>query len=163
VSLFASAPSDPADPVGLAQFTLPGSSSAAEQDPHGFLYWPPTGLLVLPIVVGYDVPGCGQRAPAGGSNPGVPAVVLGSPGRTSVIAPSYLPLTGVLVLHVGVGAVDQVGLVSQPSGESSGALCGLPGISRSLVVDNTLWTVSLGGLMASDLNTLDQVAWLPVA
>ncbi|GAA4243659.1 beta-propeller domain-containing protein [Dactylosporangium darangshiense] len=37
-----------AAPARLAQFQVPGATSAAEFDPHAFLYWPATGLLVLP-------------------------------------------------------------------------------------------------------------------
>ncbi len=40
---------DPANPRRLAQHHLPGASSEAEYDPHAFLYWSPTGLLVLPV------------------------------------------------------------------------------------------------------------------
>ena len=36
-----------------------------------------------------------------------------------------------------------------------------PGIRRSLVVGDALWTVSAAGLMASDLSTLDRVGWVP--
>ena len=41
---------DPAKPSRLARYQLPGSGhSMAEFDPHAFLYWPATGLLVIPI------------------------------------------------------------------------------------------------------------------
>jgi uncharacterized secreted protein with C-terminal beta-propeller domain len=38
-----------AAPARLAQFEVPGATSAAEWDPHAFLYWPATGQLVLPM------------------------------------------------------------------------------------------------------------------
>jgi len=41
---------DPAHPARLAQQQLPGAHSEAEFDPHAFLYWPQTGLLVLPLM-----------------------------------------------------------------------------------------------------------------
>ncbi|MFD9738622.1 beta-propeller domain-containing protein [Umezawaea sp. NPDC059074] len=44
---------DPAKPQRLAQYHLPGASSEAEYDPHAFLYWQPTGLLVLPVTGQY--------------------------------------------------------------------------------------------------------------
>jgi uncharacterized secreted protein with C-terminal beta-propeller domain len=47
VSLFDVA--DPAKPTRIAQYPLPGTYSEAESDPHAFLYWPPTGLLVVPV------------------------------------------------------------------------------------------------------------------
>jgi uncharacterized secreted protein with C-terminal beta-propeller domain len=46
VSLFDVA--DPTKPTRIAQYTLPGSYTEAEYDPHAFLYWQPTGLLVVP-------------------------------------------------------------------------------------------------------------------
>jgi uncharacterized secreted protein with C-terminal beta-propeller domain len=41
--------SDPANPTRLANATLTGSSSDAEYDHHAFLYWPKTGLTVVPL------------------------------------------------------------------------------------------------------------------
>ncbi|WP_218951973.1 beta-propeller domain-containing protein [Amycolatopsis anabasis] len=40
---------DAARPRRIAQHQLPGGSSEVESDPHAFLYWPPTGLLVVPV------------------------------------------------------------------------------------------------------------------
>jgi hypothetical protein len=52
------------------------------------------------------------------------------------------------------GSLTRVGLLVQP-----GMAQGAP-VERSLVVGSTLWTVSAAGLMASDLGTLHQEAWL---
>ncbi|MFG2038863.1 beta-propeller domain-containing protein [Dactylosporangium sp. NPDC048998] len=43
---------DMAAPARLAQFQVPGASSPAEFDPHAFLYWPASGLLVVPTYAG---------------------------------------------------------------------------------------------------------------
>ncbi|GAA0917539.1 beta-propeller domain-containing protein [Virgisporangium aurantiacum] len=40
---------DPAAPKRLAQYHVRGAHSEAEFDPHAFLYWPATGLLVVPL------------------------------------------------------------------------------------------------------------------
>jgi uncharacterized secreted protein with C-terminal beta-propeller domain len=40
---------DTARPARLARFTVDGARSEAEYDPHAFLYWPQTGLLVVPL------------------------------------------------------------------------------------------------------------------
>ncbi|WP_203926353.1 beta-propeller domain-containing protein [Virgisporangium ochraceum] len=40
---------DPAKPTRLAQHHVQGAHSEAEFDPHAFLYWPATGLLVVPL------------------------------------------------------------------------------------------------------------------
>ncbi|MGY0235196.1 beta-propeller domain-containing protein [Longispora urticae] len=52
---------DPAKPGRLAQYVLAGAHSEAEFDPHAFLYWPKTGLLVVPV---YDRTGTGVRGTA---------------------------------------------------------------------------------------------------
>jgi uncharacterized secreted protein with C-terminal beta-propeller domain len=41
--------SDPANPRRLSQMFQKDSGSEAEWDPHAFLYWPKTGLAVLPL------------------------------------------------------------------------------------------------------------------
>ena len=43
---------NPARPTRLDQWHLPSGWSAAEHDPHAFLYWPASGLVVLPVDAG---------------------------------------------------------------------------------------------------------------
>jgi hypothetical protein len=52
VSLFDVA--DPSRPTRVAQYAIPGGYTEAEFDPHAFLYWPATGLLVVPVVTPGD-------------------------------------------------------------------------------------------------------------
>lgn len=40
---------DPAAPRKVSGYRVPAGWSAAEFDPHAFLYWPPTGLTALPM------------------------------------------------------------------------------------------------------------------
>jgi uncharacterized secreted protein with C-terminal beta-propeller domain len=40
---------DPASPRRTAHYEVTGGHSEVEQDPHAFLFWPQTGLLVLPM------------------------------------------------------------------------------------------------------------------
>ena len=61
--------------------------------------------------------------------------------------------SGDLVLRLSGGSLTKVGLLQVP-GPAQGS------IQRSLVIGGTLWTVSPGGLLASDLGTLHQQAWL---
>jgi hypothetical protein len=107
-----------ASPARLATYALAGASSAAEFDPHAFLYWPSAGLVVVPL--------------------------------------DWYPQAGDLVLRLSGGSLTRVGLLQSPT-PAQGM------IQRSLVISGTLWTVSPGGLMASDLATLHQQAWLPFA
>jgi hypothetical protein len=119
-----------ADPARIAQYSLSGAHSEAEFDPHAFLFWPATGLLVVPL----------QHTSVGSGNPG------------ATVAP------GALVLRVAGQTISEVGFVQHPGVNPD---FGAP-IRRSLVIDQTLWTVSDGGLMASDLTSLARIAWIPL-
>jgi hypothetical protein len=113
VSLFNVA--DLASPARLATYALAGTSSAAEFDPHAFLYWPSAGLIVVPL------DGYGQ--------------------------------SGDLVLRLSGSGLTRVGLLQVPTPAQDT-------IQRTLVIGATLWTVAPSGLMASDLETLHEEAWL---
>lgn len=66
ISLFDVA--DPARPAQLARATLGSGYSEAEADHHAFLFWPRTGLLVIPFnqqAVGYRVSRSGGIDPVG--------------------------------------------------------------------------------------------------
>jgi Beta propeller domain len=148
VSLFDVA--DPASPQRLATFALSGAQSAAEFDPHAFLYWPASHLVVVPIQVPYGV----ASPPAVPGTPGAG----GANGQESLAPPP--DGSGALVLRIDSGTITQAGFIRQPA--SSGGY-GDPAIERSLVIGNTLWTVSSAGLLASDLSTLRQQSWIPFA
>jgi len=108
-------------PTRLAQFHMQSAHSEAEFDPHAFLYWAPTGLLVVPMYSYKAQP------------------------------PSF----GSLVLSVHDTSITQVGMITHS--RSSAPLM----IRRSLVINQTLWTVSDAGLKANDVGTLADVAWVP--
>jgi Beta propeller domain len=61
--------------------------------------------------------------------------------------------SGDLVLRLSGSGLARVGLLQVPSPAQ-------PAIQRSLVIGTTLWTVASSGLMASDLGTLREEAWL---
>ena len=129
--------SDLAKPSRLATYTLASSVSAAGMDPHAFLYWPADQLVVVPIQE-YG----GFAVPAGATQ-----------------EPMQVPQSGALILRISGMSLTRAGFISPP--QSSG-YDGSP-IERSLVIGQTLWTISPGGVLASDLTTLRQQAWLPIS
>jgi uncharacterized secreted protein with C-terminal beta-propeller domain len=139
---------DPAAPTRLDQYHLQYGHSEAEFDPHAFLYWPTTGLLVIPVTTpaGVGTPGAG---PGASPNPGG--------GASAPILPAQ-PAVGALILTVVNGKITLLGTITHPSaGDYQHA--GL--IRRSMVINQTLWTFSDAGLAANDTDTMDTLAWLP--
>ena len=135
--------SDLTAPIRLAVYHVKFGHSEAEFDPHAFLYWPASRLLVIPVqlpsaVMPQPVPGSGA-VPQGGQVP-------------------LWPVSEAVVLHVGDHAITELGTITHPM---------VPGISvagqirRSLVVGGALWTLSDTGLKANELTTLTPLGWVP--
>jgi len=143
ISLFDT--SDLAAPVRLAVYHVRFAHSEAEFDPHAFLYWPPTRTLVLPVQLPFPVSPVPQPAPPASGQP------------QPVPQPAW-PASGAIIMRVGDHSLTRIGMITQP------AVPGWPGggqIQRSLVIGDTLWTLSQAGLKANDLSTLAPVAWVP--
>ncbi len=137
--------SDLAAPTRLAKYTLSGTYSEAEVDPHAFLYWPATGLLVVPLQSQYGFGEPRLVDPAAAGRPGSPQHAT----------------SGALVLRIDGDNIVEVGFVTHPDYGY------YTQIRRSLVTtsggsDTTLWTVSDGGLLATDATTLASLAWIPL-
>jgi hypothetical protein len=163
--------SDPATPRLVAKEVMPGAYSTAEDDPHAVLSWPADQLVVLPLEAPPTtktgdpfVPFTGALAlhaaadglhdladiaqppgPQAGTEPGLPP----SP-------PAPVPLPGV----AGGGAVGGGTTGSPVAGVAVASPVMSPGIERALVVGTMLYTVSENGIMASDLHSFAQAAWL---
>ena len=137
--------SDPAAPKRLAQFHVQYGHSEAEFDPHAFLYWPATNLLVIPMTS----MGLAQSGVVGGNaGSGGAAVGKAAPGVPLPIAPAQV--AGAVALHVSNDSITQLATVSHQNEP----------ISRSLVVERTLWTVGQTGLGAYDIGTLATQSWI---
>ncbi len=130
--------SDLADPTRIHQFTSSESYTEIEWDHRAFLYWGPTGMAVIPLIRWQDDS-------------------ESDPGRDSDI--SY----EVWVLAVGAGGVDELTTIDHEVVVTKEGCCDLfrgsfP-IRRSLVVGDTLFTLSRGGLMGTDLDTFSLTSW----
>jgi hypothetical protein len=136
--------SDLAAPTRLATFALAGAISNAEFDPHAFLYWPGSHVLVVPLQL--TSPVAGAPVTAGG-------VVQSPDGQMS----------GALVLRIDGSRITEMGFITQPDTASTTGYPGYSPIERSLIIGRTLWTISTAGAMASDLAALRAQAWVPFA
>jgi hypothetical protein len=135
--------SDPLAPVRLAVYHVMFGHSEAEFDPHAFLYWPASRLLVIPV----QLPSAVMPQPTSGS---------GSVPQGGEVP--LWPVSEAVVLHVGDRAITELGTITHPV---------MPGISaggqirRSLVIGGALWTLSDTGLKANELTTLAPLGWVP--
>jgi hypothetical protein len=130
---------DVAAPTRLDTYTITGGWSDVEYDPHAFLYWPDTGTVVLPVWA---------YGAAGGS--------LENGEKLAMAA-------GALVLRLDGDALIEVGVLSHVRSAGQVDWSHDPSIRRSLIIGETLWTVSGSGAMASDLDDLAEQAWVSFA
>ena len=105
----------PAHPNRITGYQVGSEVSAVDFDPHAFLYWPATGLTVLPVT-----------GPSGDQT---------------------------LVLSVSANDIRKIGTIRPPVGALT--------TQRSILIGNTLWTITTAGAQANDATTLAKTAWLP--
>ncbi|MDJ0792105.1 MAG: beta-propeller domain-containing protein [Acidimicrobiia bacterium] len=125
--------SDPADPRRLARLTFDDANSAAEWDHHAFLWWAPEEIAVLPLQRwSWD-----ERS-----------------GKEDHFA-------GAVVVSAAPQRVDQVAEIRHPSGDPDCPECvWTPPVMRSLVIGDTIFTVSEAGVLATDMETYEPEEWL---
>jgi hypothetical protein len=143
--------SDPAAPVRLAVYDLQFGHSEAEFDPHAFLYWAPSRLLVIPVELPYGAPPeppLPTPVPQGGT----------ASGSTASDQVPYWPVSEAVVLQVGDNGFTELGTITHPV-TTGYAYDGQ--IRRSLIVGNGLWTLSDAGLKETDPGTFTPLAWVP--
>lgn len=128
--------SNPTDPRRLSRMTFEDAYSDAEWDHHAFMWWAPEEITVLPLQRwSWD-----ERTGTEGYFSGA-AVLTASPER-----------------------VKQIGEVTHPTGgevDCEDCERWSPPINRSVVIGDMLFTFSELGALASDLDSLEDVSWMP--
>lgn len=144
VSLFDVA--DLGDPTRLHKETIPGGHSPVEDDHKALLHWPAEDLTVVPV----------RQHPRE-----VEPLPEPEPETEPEIEPSQPPrepaeaFAGAIAYDVGRDGIEELGRIAHPADGR-----GPPMITRSLVVDDTLYTISDAGVLASDVDTLETRSWL---
>ena len=134
----------PAAPRLVAKTTLgAGSSTPVQYDHHAFLYWPATGLAVLPVEI-YQPVAVGPAVPGAASAPTAPV-----PCCTRSTTTTGQPFTGAIGFTISSTGIAELGRISHDPIDGY-----TPQIERAVVVGTHLYTLSQAGLMSSDLPTL---------
>jgi hypothetical protein len=128
--------SDPANPKRIHKMTFEDGWSEVEYDHRAFLYWPATGLTMLPV-----------------------QAWSWEDGREDWFAGAI----GVIADRDGIRDVGTVSHSEQNKGIAAGEYWydGRVQIHRSLVIGDLVYTMSESGLKASSLDDLSDVAWVP--
>jgi uncharacterized secreted protein with C-terminal beta-propeller domain len=119
--------SDLANPKRLHNYTLDNGYSSVEYDHRAFLYWPETGLTVIPVQVwSWD-----EKTETESGFSGAIAVTATRDG------------------------IEEVGRITHADDKDGAEFWWAPPIERSLVIGDSLYTYSQQGLLESDLGTVE--------
>lgn len=139
---------DAQHPALRSRADLSGGYSPAQYDPHALLWWPDRRLVAVPLqdpASGFSGVAVWTVNPSGVLHPAARLAPPASPPRPAG-SPSSSSGGGVAV---GPAVPAPIGMYMVPGGE------------REVVVGNLMYSVSPTGIMANDMDTWDQVAWLP--
>ena len=124
--------SEPSEPRLIDSFTLSeGSNSEVEYDHHAFLYWEPTGLVMIPVQQYW---------------------------WDSKSESSFFGAIGLTV--ESDGDLHEIRRIAHPGGERDGDWDWRAQIHRSIVIGDSVYTISNKGIMKSDLDDLRERDWL---
>jgi hypothetical protein len=94
----------------------------------------------------------------------VTGMAAGSPAPPDGVAQAPdAPQSGALVLRIDDSGITKAGFITQPGTANTTGYPGYSPIERSLIIGQTLWTISAAGAMASDLTTFRQQGWVHFA
>jgi hypothetical protein len=141
---------DPAKPSLVDRESVRNGYSNAEHDHRAFLWWGASEVAVVPASAWTEVAGS-----EGGAGENFSGAIVYRITRSSVEEKGRITQTGHL---------PEAGQASGQTSEGEGAVAPdfvgvAPEIMRSVVVGDTLYTVSPLGVMASDLDSLEETGW----
>lgn len=120
--------SDPANPTRIENYTFDNGYSSVEWDHRAFLYWPQTGLTVIPV----------------------------SAWSWDDDTETESGFVGAIAVQVTDDGIEEIGRITHnPKGVDSEEYWWGPNIERSLVIGDSLFTYSSDGLLQSDLETVE--------
>lgn len=151
--------SDPAKPTEVAKHVIAGGSSEVEFDHRAFLYWPDTGLVVVPVsAYGFDGYGAYRTGAIALSvnDGGISELGWIVHGEGAAVPESYL--------CDEVLPPEPVPVEPPADGEEIPDDCyptdyGVD-IDRSMVIGGDVFTLSTLGLKSNDLASLADTGWL---
>jgi hypothetical protein len=155
------------------QVALPAGWSQVGHDYHAFLWWEPAKLAAVPMAIpAYNASaGTGIRSDGFGFSGLTGFTVdgdqLAERGRISHPQPPAPDCSDGPVPAVRAGSATAVpGVAARPSIAPTAPACFVaqaPAITRSMVIGDTLYTLSGAGVKASALADLADKVWLPLA
>lgn len=119
--------SDLANPERIHNYTLDDGYSSVEYDHRAFLHWPQTGLTVIPVQVWNWNEDTGEET----------------------------GFSGAIAIKATRDGIEEVGRITHVQDDLDEGYWWGPGIERSMVVGDNLYTYSYDGILQSDLDTVE--------
>jgi uncharacterized secreted protein with C-terminal beta-propeller domain len=125
--------SDLANPERIHNFTLDNGYSSVEYDHRAFLHWPQTGLTVIPVQT----------------------------WRWDEEAETESGFSGAIAIEATRDGIKEIGRITHAQDKEGEEYYWAPGIERSLVIGDSLYTYSYDGILQSDLETVEAGTYVP--
>jgi uncharacterized secreted protein with C-terminal beta-propeller domain len=150
--------SDAAHPKRLDVERIADSYTQVENDHHAFTWWEPSKLALLPVELQnvQVVSEPSQTSPDGSTSSGS----TGSGSSGSAVPPEKVePTSYVYGFRVEDGSITKVGRLTHQQHTQQY----LGQIARSIVIDDTLFTISTTGIAASNLDSFAEKGWVSLS
>lgn len=125
--------SDPAKPTRIQNYTFDNGYSTVEWDHRAFLYWPQTGLTVIPV----------------------------SAWKWDEETETESGFVGAIAVMVTEDGIEEIGRITHNPKEAEGEEYWWgPNIERSMVIGDSVYTYSYDGVLQSNLETIEPGAYV---